>query len=166
MLVTLVAGRRLPGGLPGAFVSVVAALAVYGVLRVLGLAHAAPGAAAAAASTIALAVPWPSLAFLGGLSLAWGYLPIVLPFGVMTIIGGIDNTESAAAAGDEYTPGHTPEGGFRDDVVAGLCGGVVESTALHRPPRVQRRWAPRGLRRGHPRLRGLGGMSATPFLIV
>ena len=90
VLVTLVAGRRLPGGLPGAFVSVVAALAVYTALRMMGLVPAAPGAAVAAKSTLALAVPWPSLAFLGGLGLAWGYLPIVLPFGVMTIIGGID----------------------------------------------------------------------------
>ena len=45
-----------------------------------------------------LAFPWPSLAFLGGLSLAWGYLPIALPFALATVVGGIDNTESAAAA--------------------------------------------------------------------
>ena len=30
------------------------------------------------------------------------YLSIALPFALVTIIGGIDNTESAAAAGDEY----------------------------------------------------------------
>jgi adenine/guanine/hypoxanthine permease len=167
VLVTLVAGRRLPGGLPGAFVSVIVALAVYEVLRVMGLAPGgAAGATAAASSTLALAVPWPSLAFLGGLTLAWGYLPIVLPFGVMTIIGGIDNTESAAAAGDEYdTRGILLTEGFAT-FVAGLCGGVVESTPYIGHPAFKKMGAGAGYAVATALFVGLGGMLGyLPFLI-
>ena len=30
------------------------------------------------------------------------YLPVILPFALATVVGGIDCTESAAAVGDEY----------------------------------------------------------------
>ena len=53
---------------------------------------------------------------------------MVLPFSLATVVGGIDNTESAAAAGDEYdTRAILLTEGFCT-VAAGLCGGVVEST--------------------------------------
>jgi AGZA family xanthine/uracil permease-like MFS transporter len=166
VLVTLVAGRRLPWGLPGAFVSVVVALAVYAALRAMGLVGAAGATTAVAASTLSLAVPWPSLAFLGGLTLAWGYLPIVLPFGVMTIIGGIDNTESAAAAGDEYdTRGILMTEGFAT-FVAGLCGGVVESTPYIGHPAFKKMGAGAGYALATALFVGLGGMLGyLPFLI-
>jgi AGZA family xanthine/uracil permease-like MFS transporter len=129
---------------------------------------AAPGSGstAAASSALALAVPWPSLAFLGGLTLAWGYLPIVLPFGVMTIIGGIDNTESAAAAGDEYdTRGILMTEGFAT-FVAGLCGGVVESTPYIGHPAFKKMGAGAGYAVATALFVGLGGMLGyLPFLI-
>jgi adenine/guanine/hypoxanthine permease len=166
VLVTLVAGRRLPWGLPGAFVSVVVALAVSAALRAMGLAAAAGATTAVASSTLSLAVPWPSLAFVGGLTLAWGYLPIVLPFGVMTIIGGIDNTESAAAAGDEYdTRGILMTEGFAT-FVAGLCGGVVESTPYIGHPAFKKMGAGAGYALATALFVGLGGMLGyLPFLI-
>jgi adenine/guanine/hypoxanthine permease len=75
-----------------------------------------------------MSFPWPTLGFLGGLSTAWRYLPIALPFALSTVVGGIDNTESAAAAGDEYdTRAILLTEGFCT-LAAGLCGGVVEST--------------------------------------
>jgi AGZA family xanthine/uracil permease-like MFS transporter len=75
-----------------------------------------------------LSFPWPTLRFLNGLSTAWKYLPIALPFSLATVVGGIDNTESAAAAGDEYdTRAILLTEGFCT-LAAGLCGGVVEST--------------------------------------
>lgn len=49
-----------------------------------------------------LAFPWPTWEFLDGLPLGLGYLPVAIPFALATVIGGIDVTESAAAAGDEY----------------------------------------------------------------
>jgi AGZA family xanthine/uracil permease-like MFS transporter len=56
------------------------------------------------------------------------YLPVAVPFALATIVGGIDCTESAAAAGDEYdtrtillTEGVT-------SVAAALLGGVLQTT--------------------------------------
>jgi len=42
------------------------------------------------------------LAWIGALDDALPYLSIALPFALVTIVGGIDNTESALASGDEY----------------------------------------------------------------
>ena len=79
-------------------------------------------------AAIHLAFPWPTVAFVGGLSLAWVYLPIILPFSLATVVGGIDNTESAAAAGDVYDTRAILLTEGCCTVLAGLCGGVVEST--------------------------------------
>jgi AGZA family xanthine/uracil permease-like MFS transporter len=128
ILVTLVAGVRLPFGLPGAFVSVVIGLALHYALVAAGLGPAAAAAAAPASEALSLAIPWPSLAFVGGLSLAWAYLPIALPFAVMTIVGGIDNTESALAAGDEYRTRDILLVEALATVLTGLCGGVIQNT--------------------------------------
>ncbi|MBI2955749.1 MAG: MFS transporter [Acidobacteria bacterium] len=128
LLVTLVGRVRLPGGLPGAFVSALLGLAVHYALSAGGLTSPLLAAAPSTPMELRLSFPWPTLAFLGGLTLAWGYLPIVLPFSLATVVGGIDNTESAAAAGDEYdTRAILMTEGFCT-LVAGLCGGVVEST--------------------------------------
>ncbi len=170
ILVTFVAGVRPPWGLPGALVSAVIALALHYALVAAGI--GAGGAAAPAGATeavtggLALAIPWPSLAFLGGLSLAWGYLPIALPFGVMTIIGGIDNTESAAAAGDEYdTRAILATEGFCT-VVAGMCGGVVESTPYIGHPAYKKMGAGAGYAIATALFVGLGGMIGyLPLLI-
>jgi AGZA family xanthine/uracil permease-like MFS transporter len=102
LLVTLVGRMRLPGRVPGALASALVGIAAYYVLR---MAHLGSPLLAASSSNLAalhLSLPWPSLAFLGGLTKAWGYLPIALPFALSTVVGGIDNTESAAVAGDEY----------------------------------------------------------------
>ena len=40
-------------------------------------------------------MPWPTLAWLDALRDTLPYLSIALPFALVTIIGGIDNTESA-----------------------------------------------------------------------
>jgi AGZA family xanthine/uracil permease-like MFS transporter len=166
VLVTLVGGRRLPWGLPGVFVSVVIALAVHAALRAAGVGPAGASASSVPATALSLAVPWPSLAFLDGLSLAWGYLPIVLPFGVMTIIGGIDNTESAAAAGDEYdTRGILMTEGFCT-FVAGLCGGVVESTPYIGHPAFKKMGAGAGYVVATALFVGLGGMLGYLPLLV
>lgn len=72
------------------------------------------------------------------------YLPIVIPFALGTVVGGIDCTESAAAAGDEFdTRGVIAVEGLAT-VAAGLCGGVIQST-----PYI-----------GHPAYKAMGGRAA------
>jgi AGZA family xanthine/uracil permease-like MFS transporter len=69
------------------------------------------------------------------------YLPIALPFAIATVVGGIDCTESAAAAGDSY---HTPTVIGVEAIatlIAGLSGGVIQTT-----PYI-----------GHPAYKAMGG---------
>ena len=79
---------------------------------------------------------------------AWGdtmkYLPIVIPFALGTVVGGIDCTESAAAAGDEYDTGTIIAVEGLATIVAGACGGVIQTT-----PYI-----------GHPAYKAMGGRAA------
>src|SRR5438552_873261 len=81
-----------------------------------------------ALGALRLAVPWPTLAWLDALPETAGYLSVALPFAPVTVIGGIDNTESAAAAGDEYRARDILLTEALATIVAGLCGGVVQNT--------------------------------------
>jgi AGZA family xanthine/uracil permease-like MFS transporter len=55
-------------------------------------------------------------------------LPVILPFALATIVGGIDCTESAAAAGDEYDTRAVLLTEGVASLVAGLFGGVIQTT--------------------------------------
>ena len=72
------------------------------------------------------------------------YLPVVLPFALGTVVGGIDCTESAAAAGDEYNTGQVIGVEAIATLVAALCGGVIQTT-----PYI-----------GHPAYKAMGGRAA------
>jgi AGZA family xanthine/uracil permease-like MFS transporter len=166
ILLTLFGRVRLPWGLPGAFVSVVAAVAVAQLLSAAGLRSPLLAPALYTAAPLHLSVPWPSLAFLGGLSLAWAYLPIALPFALSTIVGGIDNTESAAAAGDEYDTRAILATEGLCTVAAGLCGGVVESTPYIGHPAYKKMGAGAGYAVATGLFVGLGGILGYLPLLV
>ena len=72
------------------------------------------------------------------------YLPIVIPLALATVIGGIDCTESAAAAGDEYDTRQIIGVEAIATLVAAVCGGVIQTT-----PYI-----------GHPAYKAMGGRSA------
>jgi AGZA family xanthine/uracil permease-like MFS transporter len=166
ILVTLLGRVRLPGNLPGVLVSVLLGVAVFYVLRALGFGSPLSSASVGAAREMRLSFPWPSLAFAGGLSLAWGYLPIALPFSLATVVGGVDNTESAAAAGDEYDTRAIVATEGLATIVAGLCGGVVESTPYIGHPAYKKMGAGVGYVVATGLFVGLGGMLGyLPFLI-
>ena len=166
ILVTLLGRVRLPWGLPGAFASVLLAVAVSYALSAAGVRGLFPAASFEASRNLHVAIPWPSLAFLGGLSLAWGYLPIALPFAVATIVGGTDNTESAAAAGDEYDTRAILATEGLATLAAGVCGGVVESTPYIGHPAYKKMGAGAGYALATGLFVGLGGvLGYLPFLI-
>jgi len=166
ILVTLLGRVRLPGNLPGVLVSVVLGVAVFYVLRALGFGSPLSSASVGVAREMRLSFPWPSLAFAGGLSLAWGYLPIALPFSLATVVGGVDNTESAAAAGDEYDTRAIVAAEGLATLAAGLCGGVVESTPYIGHPAYKKMGAGVGYVVATGLFVGLGGMLGyLPFLI-
>ena len=125
VLVALVGGIRLPLGIPGALAAVVAGSLIYwGRWLVEG---AAPGHVMAPAA-LGLAIPWPTLAWVGALPDVLPYLGLALPFALATVVGGIDNTESASAAGDEYRTRDILLTEAVATIAAGACGGVVQNT--------------------------------------
>jgi adenine/guanine/hypoxanthine permease len=141
ILYAIVAGRRLPFGIPGAFLAVATGCFLYyliGALGVFGSHVAAP------VLEFHAAFPAPTFGFIHGLSKAVAYLPIAFPFALITIIGGINNTESARVAGDEYRTRDILLTEALATVVAALFGGVAQST-----PYI-----------GHPAYKAMGGRAA------
>jgi AGZA family xanthine/uracil permease-like MFS transporter len=59
---------------------------------------------------------------------AVGKLPLALPFALFTVVGGMQCAESAAAAGDDYDPRGVLLVQGAATTVAGLLGGVVQTT--------------------------------------
>ena len=166
ILVTLLARVRLPGGLPGVFVSVLLGVAVFYMMSALGIANPLAGMPTSPLRELRVSFPWPSLAFLGGLSLALGYLPIALPFSLATVVGGVDNTESAAAAGDDYDTRAILATEGLATLAAGLCGGVVESTPYIGHPAYKKMGAGAGYAIATGLFVGLGGiLGYLPFLV-
>jgi AGZA family xanthine/uracil permease-like MFS transporter len=88
--------------------------------------------------------PFPTLGFLAGLGRALGFLPIAFPFALLTIVGGINVTESARVAGDRYQTRDILLTEAIATMVAALFGGVAQST-----PYI-----------GHPAYKAMGGRAA------
>src|SRR5437016_2551137 len=125
LLLGLFGRVRMPLGVPGAFAAVLAGTALFWLRAWLGRGG---DAGPPVAVTLALAIPWPTLAWLDALEATLPYLSLALPFALVTIIGGIDNTESAAAAGDEYRTRDILLTEAGATVLAALCGGVIQNT--------------------------------------
>ena len=124
LLLALFGRVRMPLGLPGAFVAVLAGTAIFWGRAALDLGPSG----AIALGPLRLSLPWPTFGWLEALPQTLPYLSIALPFALVTIIGGIDNTESAAAAGDEYRTRDILLIEAVATALAGSCGGVVQNT--------------------------------------
>jgi AGZA family xanthine/uracil permease-like MFS transporter len=138
VLYALVARLELPGKLPGAAVAVLGATAVY---YVLGLAGIGGQGDSGWHLSLHVAPPVPTLGFVDGLMPAIRYLPVAIPFGLLTIVGGINVTESARVAGDDYRTRDILLTEAVATLVAGVTGGVAQST-----PYI-----------GHPAYKAMGG---------
>ncbi len=125
VLLALVGKVRLPWGIPAMPASILLGLGAIGLAGLLGYSVPHP---AVAGGAIGFYWPLPSLALLGGLHLAWQYLPLAVPVALATVIGGIDNTESAALAGDSYATRSILVVEALSTLVQAFCGGVVQTT--------------------------------------
>jgi AGZA family xanthine/uracil permease-like MFS transporter len=125
VLITLVGRERLPWGIPGAFAAVVVGAAIFWGRSLIGWGPAHP---VAEGVLLRPAIPWPTLAWVSALDAMLPYLSVALPFALATVIGGIDNTESAIAAGDEYRTRDILLTEAVATIVAGTCGGVIQNT--------------------------------------
>ncbi len=154
VLWTLIAHRPLPGRFPGALAAVLLGAFVFQICRwiePLGLQLVPPPEHGESTALVRQPSEW--MSFYGSGSSAWwqqvfafalGKVPIVLPFALATIVGGIDCTESAAAAGDDYDTRSILVTEGIASLFAGLLGGVIQTT-----PYI-----------GHPAYKKMGGRAA------
>jgi AGZA family xanthine/uracil permease-like MFS transporter len=156
LLYVLVAKAPLPVRLPGVLVALLVGVALYYSQGLAGL--GAPGFRLPTASAWTLALPLPNLGFLEGLPHTLPYLPLLLPFGLLMVVGGINVTESARAAGDDYRTRDVLLVEALSTLVAGVCGGVAQTTPYIGQPAYKHM----GARSGYTLLTGLfiglGGM--------
>lgn len=153
---TLVAGMHLPRRIPGVLASVVIGTLLYYALGPLGLIGGQYGGPPSL--DLHFGLPVPTLGFVEGLIPALKYLPLAIPFGILTVVGGINVTESARVAGDEFSTRDILLTEAVATLVAGVCGGVAQSTPYIGQPAYKRM----GARAGYTLLTGvfigLGGM--------
>lgn len=156
ILYTLVAEIRLPKNIPGVFAAVGIGTALYyiaGPAGIIGGSYAGPPS-----PELHFGLPIPTLDFLKGIVPALTYLPIAIPFGILTVVGGINVTESARVAGDDYNTRDILLTEAAATVLAGITGGVAQSTPYIGQPAYKRM----GSRSGYTVLTGvfigIGGM--------
>ncbi len=132
ILATLTARWELPGRLPGALAALIVGSAVYYGMHLLGLGPGAGGEPGFRASGLRVVLPMPAADWLVWIGLNWreavSYLPVAIPLALATVVGGIDCTESASAAGDDYPTGQIIAVEGFATLVGGLFGGVIQST--------------------------------------
>jgi AGZA family xanthine/uracil permease-like MFS transporter len=164
LLLALLGGLRMPWGVPGAFAAVAAGSAISWIRWAwfggAGAGHAGPGV------PFAVAVPWPTLAWLDAVPEALPYLGIALPFALVTVVGGIDNTESAAAAGDEYRTRDILVTEALATIAAGLAGGVIQNTPYIGHPAYKAMGARAGYTLATGLVIGLGAAAGALSLLV
>jgi adenine/guanine/hypoxanthine permease len=136
LLIMLIGHHTLPGRIPGALAALVVGLGLYGVCHWLG-AHwnvtLVPTPERQEVAAWRLPELFPEFArqwswWRHVIAEAVSLLPVMLPFALATIVGGIDCTESAAAAGDDYDTRSMLWTEGIASVLAGLCGGVIQTT--------------------------------------
>jgi adenine/guanine/hypoxanthine permease len=103
ILVSWCAGVRLPGGVPGGLAAVLVGTAIGWVATLTGISPVMdPHAVGAALSKFGVHLPIPSLDFLAGLHDIGPLLVIAVPLGIYNFTEGMNNVESASAAGDQF----------------------------------------------------------------
>ena len=140
VILTCIIGKvPFPFRLPAAFAAVLMGSILYYAMALFGFATLPPFSQHL--ETLRPALPIPTFAFIEGLPYILSYLPLAVPFALVVIIGGIDVTESAAAAGDEYDTRWVLLTSGLSTLAGGLCGGVAQTT-----PYI-----------GHPAYKEMGG---------
>jgi AGZA family xanthine/uracil permease-like MFS transporter len=156
VLYSLVAKGVVPARMPGVLFAVMVGTAAYYGLGYWGL--AGMHIAAPAMPVLRLALPHFDIGILRGFTNIAGYLPLIVPFALLTVVGGVNNTESARVAGDDYDVRSILLAEAAATLVAGLAGGVAQTTPYIGHPAYKQM----GARAGYTWLTGvfigLGGM--------
>ncbi len=114
--------------LPGRFPGVLAALLFGTALHfILGYEGFLPDFKAPSLELVPC-FPVFSIGFLKAIPQSLHYIPIAIPFGLLTIVGGINNTESARLAGDDYRTRDILLTEALTSLLAAFFGGVAQTT--------------------------------------
>ncbi|MCX6112644.1 MAG: hypothetical protein NTY22_05080 [Proteobacteria bacterium] len=163
ILYNLVAHIKLPFNLPGVFMSVLLGTVLYYILGhydLLGFVFSIPK------PEFHFGLPIPTLGFMSGIHEALRYLPIAIPFGLLTVVGGINVTESARVAGDDYNTKNILLVEAVATLIAGVCGGVAQSTPYIGHPAYKKMGSKLGYTLLTGLFIGLGGMLGYVSFIV
>ena len=142
VLIAWTANVRLPGGVPGGLAAVIVGTVIAWVAAVLGWTDIVNAAQVSASfSKFGLHLPLPSADVLAGLANIAPLLVTAIPLGIYNFTEGMNNVESASAAGDNYN--------LRNILLADGIGAVVGSIlGSPFPPAVYI---------GHPGWKSVGG---------
>ena len=146
VIYALVARAPIPGRLPDVLFAVLVATVLYYTLGPFDL--LGPGFRVPVAPQWRFDLPWPTLGFIDGFKYTVPYLPLILPFGLLMVVGGINVTESARAAGDDYPVRDILLTEAVATLIAGVCGGAAQTT-----PYI-----------GQPAYKAMGGRTAYTLL--
>jgi AGZA family xanthine/uracil permease-like MFS transporter len=146
ILYALVAKGSVPFGMPGVLFAVIVGTLFYyaaGHFGFIGMQIPAP-----AMPALRVAFPHPDPGILQGFAGLGDYLALIIPFALLTIVGGVNNTESARVAGDDYDVRSILLAEAAATLLAGLAGGVAQTT-----PYI-----------GHPAFKEMGARSGYTLL--
>ena len=149
LMYVLVAKGKLPIRMPGVLLAFIVGTVLYYGLGLAGL--GTPGFKLPDAAPLRFTLPLPTLGFLDGLPYTVPYLPLLLPFGLLMVVGGINVSESARAAGDDYRTRDVLLAEAISTLVAGFRGGVAQTTPYIGQPAYKHM----GARMGYTLLTGL-----------
>ena len=142
VLVSWTAGVRLPYGLPGGLAAVVLGTVLAWLARLLHLDMLMdPAAVGTAVGQFGLHLPYPTGDFMKAMGDIGPLLVTAVPLGIYNFTEGMNNVESAAAAGDDYNLRHI----LLADGVGAIVGALLGSPF---PPAVYI---------GHPGWKAVGG---------
>ena len=138
-------GVRYPGNLPAGLIAIAVGTLLAWLSTAFGWGFATMSfdALAASAANISFSVPIPAVDhIINGLTAHWQFILVTaIPFGVYDFIEAMDNVESAAAAGDEYSEKEA----IGAEGVLSLVGTLLGSSFAN------------AVYIGHPGWKGMGG---------
>lgn len=129
ILYSLIAKTTLPYKIPGALFAVIVGLIIYWICALFDFIHLGSIHTHEVHADIVFAIPQFRVDLMWeGFEKALDFLPLSVPFGLLTIVGGINVTESARVAGDNYRTRDILLVEAFATLIAGFFGGVAQST--------------------------------------
>jgi AGZA family xanthine/uracil permease-like MFS transporter len=142
VLISWTANVRLPFGIPGGLAAVIIGTVIAWAVAMFGWSDVVKSSEVSASlAQFGLHLPWPSGDVFAGLSDIGPLLVTAIPLGIYNFTEGMNNVESAAAAGDNYNLRHI----LLADGIGAVVGSLLGSPF---PPAVYI---------GHPGWKAVGG---------